>query len=633
MSSFLGITIGIVIFALVYFFYFTAFKLAGGVEVIKEIRHKKIVFAIILVLSVAESIFTAYMLNKNQFVYYWDNGGFWTMSFEIAKGMTTEPLKTLKLVYSTIRNEDYNRLLSLIISFPMNVFGMEYTKYIVYTNCLFLLPTYFIFAVGAVKIMATINKEPLKLYNDFVFATAFCTAMAFPWFTIPDYAGYIGSGALIPAALLVLILIDYDAADTGKTQMKKTIVIAGLIMLTLLYRRYYAAFALSVAVMLCVKMCIRVIEEKNKPRIANSGNKKNRKKTSAGQNGIAAVIGNSCTNIFYIGIIDFVVLLVFFAPLVKRLFFTDYSEQYVAYAGAFFDEVKSLFNGFGYIAIACIVVTIIYSVFRKAATAFVLEMVISALFAALSLLRIQYMGIQHRFVILIQVTYLIYIGFAALIIKEKKIVVRIAGLAMGIIFLSSYLFCFNHDFHTKFSNVSKLYSGRYEPSVRSDIAELNNLKDYLNSLTENTGDYVYVLASSTTLNYSIMQSLDKPYTSYAVNNQLYTHDIDLRDGFPTQFFSAKYIVCCNTVQTHAPEGTQEVISYLAEQVANADSAIGKHFEKNDVSFQLQNGVEAYVYTKTSDYSAEDIQSIADYYNNLYPDYASMFYDKILSVIN
>lgn len=150
----------------------------------------------------------------------------------------------------------------------------------------------------------------------------------------------------------------------------------------------------------------------------------------------------------------------------------------------------------------------------------------------------------------------------------------------------------------------------------------------MNSLTAGTDSRVYIDASGSVLNNSIIDSLDKPYGTSPLNNQCFTADVDLRDGFPVDFLTARIIVTTDPVQLHLAKGTQEVVRYLSEQVTDPSSPIGRHFTVAPVSFQLDDGVTAHVYVKQSEFEESDLQSLADYFTGYYPGYELLFANRI-----
>ena len=170
---------------------------------------------------------------------------------------------------------------------------------------------------------------------------------------------------------------------------------------------------------------------------------------------------------------------------------------------------------------------------------------------------------------------------------------------------------------------AKFFSRVHNPLIRNDIPELNALCDYLNSLTDEKNKSVCIVSDGT-LNFSLMDSLRKPYEQSPVHNLYRFMGADLRDGFPIGVLNADILVITDPIQ-----GNQEVITFPSKQLMSADSVIGRHFTKNERTFTVGNGVKVLIFEKQSDFTQEDLQYMADYFTKIYPKYTHMFADRIL----
>ncbi len=217
------------------------------------------------------------------------------------------------------------------------------------------------------------------------------------------------------------------------------------------------------------------------------------------------------------------------------------------------------------------------------------------------------------------------------LIHNKKALIFVTLLISTILGIGT-INCFFQVARPYLSSISWMYAQKYYPMQRNDIATLHQLADYLNNLTIGTDKYVYICASGSTLNASIMNSLDKPYSNNSLNNMYWTADVDMRDGFNADFLKAHYVVVTVPVQLHLREGTQEVVRFLCQEVSDMASPIGKHYEKLNQTFVLDNNVSVYIYMKTSDYDIADYQYLADYYDNYYPGNKELFSSRIWDAV-
>lgn len=158
------------------------------------------------------------------------------------------------------------------------------------------------------------------------------------------------------------------------------------------------------------------------------------------------------------------------------------------------------------------------------------------------------------------------------------------------------------------------------------MEQLEALAEYLNGETLNTDQRIYVAASGPVLNCDILRKLYAPDTMNGVPNMYNTSDVDLRDGFPAVLLEADYVVATQPVQLHLNSG-QEVVSYPAELIQDGSSYMGRHFEEIQ-RFELDGGVIAKVYVRTSAWEPGDLEQMRDYFNALYPGYEEMFGGRI-----
>ena len=229
---------------------------------------------------------------------------------------------------------------------------------------------------------------------------------------------------------------------------------------------------------------------------------------------------------------------------------------------------------------------------------------------------------HHFYTILAPIMLLSYLGLYYLLNLKKCIL----SIPVVMVILLNPIYFFSTTAQNTLSPIAPLFSAHHEPLVRNDINSLKSLEEYLKNDT--TGS-IFVLASGSILNADIVRSLDKPYKKIAIDRQLTTNDVDLRDGFHSDFLRADLIITTDPIQTHLANNSQEIIRYLAEQIQDPNSYIGKHFEKASATFALDSNTTVYIYHKTSEFSHQDLEQISDYYMELYPTHPELFKERIL----
>lgn len=555
-----------------------------------------------------------YLLTQNKFVYFWDSSLYWTYSYTQMKAVFSDPFSAFKNIYKSICFDDYNLILPTLIAIPIKIFGYTFCRYVIINILCFFFPLIFILLSIILNLTGKIvkNRVPDTSINRlFIFGILFFSS-SFTVFYLALLKGYIDIAALVPAALACLLFIDYRPEDLDRKQVSKDICISGCLLCTFLFRRYFAYFIVGY-------ICALFLYSFYKAIILG---KKNHKQG----------IWISFCNLLIIGGISIVIMIVFFRPMLVHILTNDYSGQYIAYNAPFKDKVTRIVDVFGIwnilLASAGIILSFVEKKFRKV-TMFCAT---AATFTALAFFHVQSMGIQHVYTIALEIFILDAIGILLLAnLFQRKATQSIVVLMCLSVITCGFLNCFFPKTRPVFSHVTKAFSEEYNPLQRNDIPVLHDMVNYLNSLTESTDIRIYIDASGMLLNDSIINSLDKPYKENPLHNLCQVSNVDLRDGFPVDFLSAGIVVTTSPVQLHLPKGTQEVVRFLSQEVANPDSPIGRHFTKDSTNFSLDNGVIAYIYIKNSDFEDRDLHYLSDYFTNYYPGKETIFADRILGI--
>ena len=301
--------------------------------------------------------------------------------------------------------------------------------------------------------------------------------------------------------------------------------------------------------------------------------------------------------------------------------------MYSAYNTPLHEKISKLVSSFGYISLIIILlVGILCWVYKRNRDNYFAF--ISLIIVEISVFwKVQEMDWHHRMLINIPLFLIFMISWDFYNLDGKRVK---KYLARGTVTVCSALLIIN--FYKSYiplsswSHTNAFFSSKYQPLQRWDIDVLEELAEYLNSLTTGTDNMIYVAASGDILNCDILRKLYMPSSSNAIPNMFNTHDIDLRDGFPTDFLYANYVVVTDPVELHRDTG-QEVVGYLSISVQDMTSYIGCHFEKIN-EFELDDNVTVKVYKKTSNWIDEDLEKLKMYYNNLYPEHEEIFGDRI-----
>ena len=551
-----------------------------------------------------------YLVSQNNFVYYWDYGGYWTKSYTTMGNLFRHPLGTVKAVYLST-SEDYNDILPLLISVPLKLFGYTFTKYIALTYLMFLVPVWIIVTSIIWKIIRNDHKEFMmknmehKLFSFTVFLVA-----TFTPFYYAMLHGYIDVACMIPALLAILLFMDYDALSLDKKQVTRSILISGLILTAFLFRRYFAYFGVGYVSALFLYSMYQIINVR-------------------GCSEWKVKFRNAILNLIIIGSVASSILLVFFHRLVFKILKTDYAFQYKAYDADLMTKLHAIITQLGPITLLLAGVAILLAIISKRARKLTLFCACSMVVTIATFFHVQSMGQQHIYTIAGSACILMILGIYQIIaLLNKRIYKNVIALGLAAFLAVGTMNCFFPAIRPYVAVISTVYAQVYNPMKRNDIDQLHSIADFLNNLTDGTDKHVYICASGGILNYSVMYALDKPYVNGALHNTYRTSDVDLRDGFNPDFLKADYIVVTDPVQLHLPKGTQEVVRFLCEEIKRHDSPIGRHFKKLNQSFPLDNNVTVSIYEKESSFEAADYEYLADYYDRHYPGHEDLFSARI-----
>lgn len=545
--------------------------------------------------AAAGVLLTAYWVEQDHFVYFWDYGGYWSSSIQWAEFQSTHNLlETLVALFASINKEDYNYFLPAVIALPMKVFGYSFSTYVLINHVMFLIPAILVQALCAAKLAGGNRKK------GWIFVIALVLGTLFPLNYYAMYRGYIDAAILLPISAAIYLLIDFDFQ---KPEASKDAALALTLVIAWLCRRYVIFFIIGYVAALAAKGIILL-------------GKKRDLRT------LGAVVKHFCI----IGGISIGVLLVYFNQFLFRALLTDYGEMYSAYDAPWPQKLSGLADSFGAVTVAVAAVGGILCFVMKKNRANLASLLTLMVVETAAFWKTQNMGVQHRLLLNVPLFLCCMLVWTPLAecFRGKQVVERgaavVCSLALVVNFYQAMIPA------PPSGSTGWIFSEQYEPLRRDDIDQLEKLVQYLNVETVGTEKWVYVAASGFVLNDDILRKVHQPETQNAVNNMFRTSDVDLRDGFPNSFLAAEYIVTTDPVQLHLASG-QEVVRYLAEMIQDESSYIGQHFIEIN-QFELDDGVIAKVYYKASGWEQSDLEQLREYFNGLYPGHEDIFGGRI-----
>lgn len=567
-----------------------AAKISGTAQIIKNLTAKEKIIS--LVLLVAVLLFVYFQVRQEHFIYYWDYACYWQKSLLQMRRFLLYPIQSLLYLIRSANYEEYNLFPATLMALPLRLFGSSFTSYVMLIFSMFILPT-------CVMTAALIQKAALRLnIKSLPFPVMLGLCLLFPILYLPALYGYIDSICLLSAVSCLSLQAGWNYRALDK---KRCVLTALLLLMTVLLRRYFAYWALGFLFTMLLIFCFQLIKEPDRKTLA-IGFIKN-----------TALVGAVCLS----------VLLICFPIFVYRSVFGSYGEAYSAYAAASFAaSIKGYVSYLGLSTLLCVVVLpIVLILFYPKAR---MALIVPLAHIAVSLLLfgfVQQMGVHHYYILALQMMLLCGLSVSLLAhIGSSRRIVSLSGIASAVLLAVNFAMCFS-----PLASTSLFTKERYQPRMRGDIPVIRQMADELQQLSQD-GRSIYVLASSEILNDDIIRQASLPdQMNYPYALERGSH-VDLRDGFPIQFFTSSILVVASPVQYHLRPQDQQVIGVLAEEMSRESSPIRKRFSFYK-SYLLDGGVKADLYLKQSEFDRDDILYLKQIFQNRYPDHPSLFSDR------
>lgn len=460
-----------------------------------------------LVIALIVNILAVIYITKSNFIYFWDDSTYWDISRKIAAGVFDEG-GFWKNVYKSIGTQDYNYIAGLPSALLVKLFGESRLVYVLGLVNMYLIPSYIMIYLLAMKV----SKAP-KI------ATAL-TILLCPTMMFLAFNGFVDIGGLF---ICLLCFNLYYTKDGKKDGIWRYIVIGLLLVIVMLWRRWYAFFVVSFVTAM-IADCVLF-----KRKWYNAA-------------ATVMVIGS--------------VLVLCFRDFVIQRLMNDYGNLYAGYKFSMMTDFKLITRYFGLIYIGMLAVcSVIAAVKRKEKrTFFMWVQIVVCLFMFVST---QTHGQQH---LLLYVPSLIILTL--IIIKYITKEWMLIGISLLAVIHSVNVYIPRKQP----SNIQEIKSLSAMPSFsmltvrRDDTDEILALKRKLDE-TVYTGDSLGVLASSFTLNEDILKNVEPSLGVKTMRDNYIVSlpQVDSRDVDLSALYNVNYVLAAFPAQTHLAPGSQTVI--------------------------------------------------------------------------
>jgi len=548
-------------------------------------------------LAILANAFAAYYVAQEHTIYFWDHSGYWVQYIDLSKLLAQHPISALRQVISSVRYSDYG-LLPVVPLVPFEwIFGPSRQAYILAVTNIYMLPGAFLIALLAQR-MTSAGPSAFSLVS----ATTIILALHSLW--VPVLQGWPEAAGLLVIGVILLL----HFAEPFSEQRWTNLITTGLLLcLLMLLRRWYAYWVAAFFPALAVAQGLNIYQRYG----------------LALQHYIIPV-----RNAVVIGLTFLLALFGCAWPFAWRAITTDYSDIYSAFrtSNSLLETAVSLSFYFGWLIFFGGLIGLLTLV-RRRQTRLIATFLLVQSFVAFVLFARTQDFIHHHYLLFPAIAS----GFVAITIDIAR---QITGgfrraAALGIL-LAILLAGSSAVFFSRAEPVSKILGVlapqfHWYPAVRNDFDALDRLLDRLEELERRRPGDVYVLASSTVLNESILQNYCRlgPRPRAFCDRFLISNHVDKRDGFPRQLLNASYLIFASPTQYHLRPDDQRVIGLLAREV-EARHGIGGSFERLSGEFRLDGNVTTSVYEKTRPFEKSDLEALSAEFIKYYPDRRAIF---------
>lgn len=473
-------------------------------------------FAVIwLVMNLA----AVFYIGNSSNIYFWDSATYWDISRGIASGKINAGAAE---IYRSVAEQDYNYIAGIPGAWWAQIFAQTRMAYVLGLVNMYLMP-----AVVMIYLTARRLSKGVKLASVF-------TVLLIPALVFMTFIGFADVGGMLPCMLCMYL---YFTRDEKKVNVIRSVITGLLLVFVLLWRRWYAFFAVSFLTAMIADALIF------------------RKRIWGAM--IAAAVSGA-------------VLLIFFRDLVFTRLIADYGDLYSGYKFELSTDLKLVTRYFGVLTLLALAAGSVAAGIckREKRTVFLW---IQMLVCFLMFTSTQTHGQQHL---------LLYVPALAMmlliLINHINKLWMLAALAVLSVInsVNPYIPRTQPNSIREIKHYAMIPDFSMRPIQRGDIDDILKLKAMLDNVI-GEGETLGVLSSSFTLNEDILinaeasMGMGNARTDYIRN----VPQVDSRDKDLTPLYTVSYMLVATPAQTHlAPESQRVVTEAVRSFEAYADIA-------------------------------------------------------------
>jgi hypothetical protein len=545
-------------------------------------------------------LFVYYFISQEKYIYFWDYFHYWYKFQNVGTALFTKPLEELRIIYHTVRHDDYNLLPVFFLSPFYLFFGADRLSYIL------AIADIYVFSSAILLVFLTGKFISMSQQKNSIAASmlSLMTFILLPQVWIPVLYGYPDIAGVTVIIIILLIWMRKPLEDQKWT----TLVGLGLLLSFLvMLRRWYAYWTVSFFIAIAADMLITVLP-KHRAQVAR--------------------YVPYLKNMFIIGSVSVLSFFSVASPIAKKMLTTNYADIYSAYKRSpdlsrFFSV---FFDDFGLLEITLCLAGMVCGILNKKTRRLSLFLLIQMISIILLFTRVQDFNSHHYYLIIPVIVIFISLSVITFLHYLKSIPVKLSFLAIYLlVFIVQFSVVFVPKASDYFAKITPLFpKSTHYPLVRNDLQKIDELLDVLKELLKGEST-VYVLSSSMIFNSDIVKNacLSSYHAGNLCEQILESSDVDKIHGFPMNFLNADYIVLASPNQYHLNPDDQRVIGVLADEIRNPKN-IGVSYEQLPFAFALDDNVTVSIYKKVRPLRKSDLAALEDIFLGFYPNRKDIF---------
>lgn len=512
----------------------------------KKILKKRYSITAIIAVCIIMLIIGLSYVAGSETIYFWDNSTYWDICRNILDGKLGVDL--WQKIFESIGTRDYNYVAALPSTGWMMIFGKSREAYVSGLIVMYLIPSVLL----TYRLSRKLSKAPM-----FSFAAA---VFAMPALMYITFLGFVDVGGVM---LALIILNLYYGRDNKSDEFWRYPIIGCLLVLIMIFRRYYAFFAVSFLTAMAADCILFRRRWRNLVTVL-------------------IVSGGLLATVFHTFLVD--VLL------------KDYGSLYSGYKYSIDTDMKLFGRYFGTIfIILMLAVPLISGIKRKdfrPVFPWIQIVVCASMFMAT-----QTHGQQH--LLLYVPSFILLMIFAVNCISSHSALIAVSVLTAAN-FLSVFIPRSQPNNIQEIKHLSAVPTFNIKSVKRDDAAQIFQLKRDIDSLVPN-GATCGVLASSFWLNDAVLRNVEPSLNEPVLRDSTYIFglpEVDSRDYYRLQeIYTTPYLLTVIPSQTHLAPGEQTIVDEAVTSfVMNTD--IAQIFEQ--ISAWSIDGKEVRLYQRVND---------------------------------